>query len=355
MPARCCDCCVFVGRVRRGDPGELICVNCPPALGEPVRVTPDGLCENFRPRRESPQRPTLPPPPNDKVRYIPLTRNLYTIVDAADFPELSKYKWNASATPGREYAQRREGNKIIYMHRQIMQPPPGKVTDHISGCRLDNRRENLRNCTHRENCWNSRAQDGASGFRGVSYDKQRRKYEAYIRVNCKKVTLGRYDDPVEAAHVRDRKAAEVYGPYAYINLPDDMEPRPIPPDPNHPERPVRMTGPYGYLHCPPYQPPLPGGTWPAGPRLHGLQRLLRRVAWALDHPTPSTPKANRPKRRKKCHPARECHPRDASVGGGEPESRASSTAEIPARPPAATESTLTKARRHEEEGYPNVA
>jgi hypothetical protein len=283
MPTQCCACCAFVGHVHQGDPGELICVNCPVALGEPVRITPEGVCENFRPK--SPWS-VLPTPPNDKIRYIPLTKNLYAIVDAADFPELSKYSWSVSGPPGFEYAKRREGYKTIYMHRQIMQPPPGKVTDHISGYRLDNRRENLRNCNRRENLWNSRPRNAASGFRGVSYDKTRRKYEAYIYVSGRKVVLGRYDDPVEAAHVRDRKALEVYGPYAYLNLPDDMEPHPIPPDPNHPERPVRMTGPYGYLRCPPYLPPLPDGTWPTYRRLWGVARVLRLVAWAQDHPTP---------------------------------------------------------------------
>jgi hypothetical protein len=284
MNERCCACCAFAGHVHNGDPGELICVKCPLALGELVRVAPESVCANFRRKRGPVQRPTLPTPPNDKIRYIPLTRNLYAIVDAADFPELSKHKWNASGTPGREYAQRREGYKTIYMHRQIMQPPPGKVTDHISGYRLDNRRENLRNCGQRENCWNSRPQDSASGFRGVAYDKSHHKYEAYIFVNRKKMTLGRYDDPVEAARVRDRKALEVYGPYAYINLPDDLEPHPIPPDPSHPGQPLRYTGPCGWLHLSTY--------WPVSPHdkvtfrtIGGMRRCLHSDAWALTHPT----------------------------------------------------------------------
>ncbi len=338
---------MFVGLVHRGDPGELICVNCPVARGEPVRVTPESVCENFRCRHEPPRRPILPTPPDDKVRYIPLTRNLYAIVDAADFPELNKYKWNAAGPRGDEYAQRREGYKTIYMHRQIMQPPPCKVTDHKNGYGLDNRRENLRNCDQQQNSWNSRTQGGACGFRGVSYDKTRRKYEAYIYISGRKVVLGRFADPVEAAHVRDRKALEVHGPYAYLNLPDDMEPHPIPPDPDHPERPVRMTGPYGYLRCPPYLPPLPDGTWPTYPRLWGVQRVLRLVAWAQDHPRPPNTDNQPPEPQKechpcegrepgtkghelpqlRCHPARKCHPRDASVGGGEPESIPLSTTE----------------------------
>jgi hypothetical protein len=288
MLIQCCSCCAFVGHVHQGDPGELICVKCPLALGEPVRVQPKGVCENFL-RKPSAYRPTvLPTPPNDKIRYIPLTKNQYAIVDAADFPELNKYKWAVTGRAGQYYACRRdaESGKMVLMHRQIMQPAPGEVTDHKNGYRLDNRRENLRNCPSKENSWNRRGQGARSGFRGVWYSAERKKYVAGIVIDGKPVYLGWYDDPVEAAHVRDRKALDVHGPYAYLNLPDDMEPHPIPPDPNHPERPVRMTGPYGYLRCPPYLPPLPDGTWPTGPRLWGVQRVLRLIAWAQDHPTP---------------------------------------------------------------------
>jgi hypothetical protein len=334
MNDRCCARCAYVGRVHNGDPDELICVNCPVALGEPVRVQLDGVCENFRAKPGASRLLVLPTPPNDRVRYIALTRNQFAIVDTADYPELSKYPWTVCGSPGRYYAIRRDKNrKTVYMHRQIMQPPPGMVTDHINGSRLDNRRENLRNCRQQENRWNSRGTGALSGFTGVWYDKDREQYEAVVRVNGEKLHLGWFDDPVEAAHVRDRKALEVYGPYAYLNLPDDLEPHPIPPDPNHPERPVRMTGPYGYLRCPPYLPPLPDGTWPAGPRIWGVQRVLRLVAWAQDHPAMPNNEGQTPE------PQRQ------------ETSQAPSTTkdtEDPARPSAATESTHTKARRHKE-------
>ena len=90
------------------------------------------------------------------------------------------------------------------------------------------------------------------------------------------VHLGWFDDPVEAARVRDRKAADLYGPYAFLNLPGDLEPRPVPPDPSHPERPLRYTGPFGYLRCPAY--------WPLSPddkviirRVGGMPRFLHRT------------------------------------------------------------------------------
>ena len=80
MNERCCACCACVGRVHNGDPDELICVNCPLALGEPVRVQADARAPEFRLARTPLHLPrttptALPTPPNDNVRYIPLTRN----------------------------------------------------------------------------------------------------------------------------------------------------------------------------------------------------------------------------------------------------------------------------------------
>lgn len=41
-----------------------------------------------------------------------------------------------------------------FLHRLIMSCPPDKVVDHINGNPLDNRKCNLRICTHKENCLN---------------------------------------------------------------------------------------------------------------------------------------------------------------------------------------------------------
>jgi hypothetical protein len=112
------------------------CANHPDTPGQ-IRPVPGQVCRNFRPKTTRTQPPT---PPNGKVAYIPLTRNLQAIVDAQDYEWLSRYKWHASVSgDGAVYAKRQVRGHDVFMHRLIMQPPKGMVVDHINGNGLDNR------------------------------------------------------------------------------------------------------------------------------------------------------------------------------------------------------------------------
>jgi hypothetical protein len=77
---------------------------------------------------------------------IPLTRGQCTIVDAADYPDLSRYRWHVVFNPdrGTYYAVRNvyraDGTvEKVWMHRAIMQAPPGQQVDHANRDTLDNR------------------------------------------------------------------------------------------------------------------------------------------------------------------------------------------------------------------------
>lgn len=130
---------------------------------------------------------------------IPTTKGLEILVDKKDYKELVKYKWCVGAKQSKTYyAQRRvtisKGvNKIVWMHRIIMNPPDNMVVDHINGNGLDNRRCNLRICTRSQNQFNRSKQiDNTSGFKGVYFDQSRNKWCAEIRVYKKKIHLGRF-------------------------------------------------------------------------------------------------------------------------------------------------------------------
>ena len=94
------------------------------------------------------------------------------------------------------------------LHRYIMGEPKGLVIDHINTKdRLDNRKSNLRAVIQGVNCRNLNELKSKNGFQGVSFDKKRKKWKAYIGVNKRRINLGsfeRYDDAVKT-----RKDAEL--------------------------------------------------------------------------------------------------------------------------------------------------
>jgi hypothetical protein len=201
-----------------------LCMNHAQAPGEVREVHPCGHCRNFEARCERSTRldpRVLPQPPSPDIRYIPLNRNQFAIVDAADYEWLNRYKWCLKGGRGGIfYACRAERGKIIMMHREIMQPPPGMVVDHIDHNPINNRRCNLRNCTRKQNHCNRRFVRNQSGFIGVyPYGKR---WKALIHVGGKVVYQEVFGDKVEAAKARDRKAWELFGPYAYLNFPDEI-------------------------------------------------------------------------------------------------------------------------------------
>ena len=80
-------------------------------------------------------------------------------IDADDFPAVSKYTWalGKRGYPVAHTSRRSEkGHKTFSLHRFLMDPEEGYDVDHVSGDKLDNRRENLRVCSHQENMFNQK-------------------------------------------------------------------------------------------------------------------------------------------------------------------------------------------------------
>jgi hypothetical protein len=204
-----------------GWPSLLMCVNHPDSPGEVREVAPaTTACRNFRPRYKPPTREPPPEPPNGEVRYIGLTKGKYAIVDAADYESLSKYTWHATCARGRYYAATVINGKSISMHRMIMNPPPGKVTDHADANGLNNRRTNLRNCTAEQNRHNTRpSRKKSSPYIGVY--RRRDKWIYKITHQRQYCYAGPFDTALEAAKARDQTAIELFGEFAWLNFPDE--------------------------------------------------------------------------------------------------------------------------------------
>jgi hypothetical protein len=205
-------------------------------------------------------------------RRIPLTQGYFAIVDPVDYPALSKYKWRICRTKDKNtlYAERSirlpavstaepsKGGVLslpavsiaepskgkysrILMHRQIMKNMPlasstqnselkthnchhpfsdDMVIDHINRNGLDNRRANLRLATVAQNAWNSKKRKSRSGYKGVCYDKAKRRWRAAIVNHGRRIHLGYFEDKIEAAKAYDAAAKKYCGHFALLNFPD---------------------------------------------------------------------------------------------------------------------------------------
>jgi hypothetical protein len=205
-----------------GWPIQPICGNHADTPGTMREVWEPGVCANFKWKCQPVVRLEPPEPPSDDVRYIALTRGKFALVDAEDYEELNRYKWNAMPVGGNWYARRSVGRGgVVLMHRQIMNAPDDMLVDHINGNGLDDRRVNLRLCTAQQNCSNSRPRGGASPYLGVS--RQGDKWKAQLMHDGEIFRLGLFEDEVAAAKARDAKALELQGEFAYLNFPHEMK------------------------------------------------------------------------------------------------------------------------------------
>lgn len=150
------------------------------------------------------------------MKSIPLTQGKIALVDDGDFEWLNQWKWCCS---GDGYAKRLDvGRKTILMHRIIAETPAGMDTDHINGDTLDNRRENLRVCSHHQNTQNRGInRNNVSGKKGVYWRKDMEKWRVVIKVNYQPIHVGYFDDLEEASRAYDEAAKKYRGEFARLN------------------------------------------------------------------------------------------------------------------------------------------
>ena len=80
---------------------------------------------------------------------------------------------------------------------------PDDEIDHINGVRKDNRILNLRNVISQDNAKNCNlSKKNTSGVCGISWHKRRKKWQAYIANNGKKIFLGYFSSKDDAVSAR---------------------------------------------------------------------------------------------------------------------------------------------------------
>jgi hypothetical protein len=92
---------------------------------------------------------------------------------------------------------------------------PTLDVDHRDGNPGNDSWANLRPASRSQNIGNSRLHRGSSsGFKGVTWHKQRRKWKAQIKLHGRNIHLGHFDTPEAAYEEYCRKARELFGEYA---------------------------------------------------------------------------------------------------------------------------------------------
>jgi len=148
-----------------------------------------------------------------------------TIFDLKYKVEIEKYKWSLhkSGYITCNWIDDEENKHTISLHQAIIRMSgqivfDGYEIDHKDQNKLNNLEKNLRICTHQQNSQNkSKQKNNVSGYIGVSWYKQTRKWKATIQINYEQIFLGYFNTSKEAAKAYNEAALKYHGEFIKLN------------------------------------------------------------------------------------------------------------------------------------------
>lgn len=153
-----------------------------------------------------------------KTAYGELPCGVRFIVDADVVPKIAgvNFYLGSKSKAGNQYyvidCNGRSLHDYIFPHRN------GYEIDHINLDTFDNRRCNIRYCTHQQNQINQPLQkNNISGVSGVSFYPARHKFRARIKVSGRDIHLGYYDTFDDAVRARNVGMQCMFGQYGRYN------------------------------------------------------------------------------------------------------------------------------------------
>lgn len=150
------------------------------------------------------------------AKWVRLTKGRFALIDESDLDLVQESSWHLTSTG---YAACRKNNKILFMHRMLLQAPDDIQVDHIDRDRLNNRRSNLRLATNQENAQNkSKAPEASSKYKGVHYRPESKIWRAYIDIDGHRTYLGNFSNEEVAAKAYDQEAIKRFGSFANTNF-----------------------------------------------------------------------------------------------------------------------------------------
>lgn len=202
-------------------------------------------------------------------------------VDAQDYPLLARHVWYPVPwnSPRPRYVTRQKTIVLTLNHLVYGDVPEGLVVIHLNGDLRDLRRANLAAVPYsvaNQRKGNIKRQGATtSQFTGVRRSPPNR-WLALIGQGYERIYLGCFEDEEEAARAYDRKALELWGPYARFNFPERM-PKPEP-TPAVPLRPLRTEDGARLRVDAEDRPLLCRHTWALRPWRDGQLRYATQVA-----------------------------------------------------------------------------
>lgn len=155
--------------------------------------------------------------------YVAIKDSVHVaLVDDEDADVVASFDWRCiEPHPGYLYVAAKQNGRTVYLHRVVMNARKGECVDHLNGDTLDNRRTNLRVCSHAQNMRNrKRSRASKFPYKGIRQRRTGAKFEALIRCDGKKYLLGRFDSAKAAAVAYDDAAIRLHGEFARLNFPE---------------------------------------------------------------------------------------------------------------------------------------
>ncbi len=147
-----------------------------------------------------------------------------TKVDPSVFNWIRMFRWTVGKSP---YVSACIDGESVRLHRLVsgLRSASRKwEPDHLNGDKLDNRKANLRVGGRPENARNKNKLTGCSSrYRGVTYQRNARKWAAQLHVSGERCYLGLFFNEEDAARAYDRAAVARYGPSVRLNFPGETE------------------------------------------------------------------------------------------------------------------------------------
>jgi hypothetical protein len=155
----------------------------------------------------------------DKAKYVKLellgrAEGETFLISIESLQKVLRHEWYLDPN-GYPKSYRARGHTL---HRYLMgKQEKGFVIDHINRIKTDNRLQNLRIITARENSYNrTKSKSSTNNYKGVQ--KRGKKYIATISKDGKTHQIGGFQTEEDAAKVYDLMAGELFGQFAGLNF-----------------------------------------------------------------------------------------------------------------------------------------